>query len=232
MKYALITGAGRGLGVGFCQVLVDMGYTVFAAMRDTSNFVYTHERVRPIVLDVEDDDTIKKACAEISASGCTIDLLINNAGVSKRSASVGGIEKVTDLEYADRKALLHMFNVNSISPLIIIKHCLPLMSTENTCFIINITSGRASFTNESPNANYGYRASKVALNMFTKALLHDLPKNVQIFAVHPGLVRTDMNPDGDTEPNDAAKNILAIINPWDQSKNGAYLNYDGKIFPN
>lgn len=231
MKYALVTGANRGLGLGFCQALVEKGYVVFAAVRDLSTFHYTHERIKPIEMHIDRDESIIRAFAELAARGEHIDLLVNNAGVSKRSASVGSGELVCELDKIDRRALLHMFDVNAVSPLVVIRHCLPLMSGRD-CFIINITSGRASFANDGgSNANYGYRASKAALNMFTQALVRDLPKNVQTFAVHPGLVATDMHPDGEIEPIDAARNILTMLDSWDPANNGAFLDDNGIPFP-
>jgi NAD(P)-dependent dehydrogenase (short-subunit alcohol dehydrogenase family) len=229
MKYAFVTGANRGLGLGFCHQLVDKGYTVFAATRRVGEFPYTHAHVIPVELHVDDDDSIRRAYKEINERNVQIDLLINNAGVSKRSASVGSAEQVCELEHVNRQALLHMFEVNAVSPLMVVHYFLPLLSSNS--FVVNITSGRSSFANEGTNANYGYRASKMALNMFTKALVYDLPKYVQTFAVHPGIVATDMKPDGEVLPDEAARQVLSILDNWDTSKNGAFLNTDGSLFP-
>ena len=103
--------------------------------------------------------------------------------------------------------------------------------TEANSFLINISSERASFENKNTHANYGYRASKVALNMITQCLLFDLPQNVSTFAVHPGWVKTDLNPSGVLSPEESARSILHILDTWDSSMNGAYLDTDGSPFP-
>jgi len=228
MKYALITGANRGLGLGFAEELITSGYFVFMGMRHDDN-EFHHDNARTVVLDVEDDQSIMSVVATLQSQGVVLDVLINNAGVSKRSASVGSMAGVNELTQLNREALLHMFNVNAVSPMLLTRHALPLLTAQPS-FIINISSGRASFQNEGSVGNYGYRASKVALNMFTKASVLELPENVYTFAVHPGLVRSDMNPDGDIEPQDAARKILEIMNDWDEAKSGAFLDNEGNYF--
>ena len=229
-KYALVTGANRGLGLGFVNVLLEKGYFVFAGTRTKVPLDIKDKNVQQIPLDIEDDESIKDAVNLIKNSGVHIDLLINNAGVNKRSHSVGGTQLVNNLDKINRKSLLHMFNVNAVGPIILISYALPILNTQG-CFVINISSGRTSFENDSPTGNYGYRASKIALNMLTKATTIDLPAGVKTFSVHPGLVHTDMYPQGAMEPIEAARKIIDITQSWDDSKNGAFLDNDGNYFP-
>lgn len=229
MKIALVTGAGRGLGKGFIDVLSSKGYFVYAGVRDTSGFS-DNENIKFIQLDVGNDETVARVRDQIKAEKGQLNLLINNAGLNKDTATNGQIEKVTKLDSLERSLLQEMFNINAISPIMLIKYILPLMTEQNS-FIINISSNRASFTDTTNTVgNYGYRASKVALNMFTQCLLYDLPENVSTFAVHPGFVKTDMNPKGILTPKDAADRILQIIEDWKPDLNGKYLNNDGSLF--
>lgn len=229
MKAALVTGANRGLGLGLVKVLVSKGYTVFAGMRTVDGFTPI-ANVYPITLDVANDETIQNVAETINAQAGKLDLLINNAGLNKDTATDGHKELVSNLPDLDRAALLNMFNINSVSPLIITKYLAPLM-TSDQCFIINISSQRASFSDPNTSANYGYRATKVALNMFTLASLFDLPQNIQTFAVHPGSVLTDMNEHGTISPEESATRILAILDNWDAKKNGRFLDNDGSLYP-
>ena len=229
-KYALVTGANRGLGLGFVNALLEKGYFVFAGTRTKTPLDTNDKNVQQIPLDIEDDESIKSAVNLIANSGVHIDLLINNAGINKRSHSVGDDQLVNKLDKLNRKSLLHMFNTNTVGPIMLISYALSILNKQD-CFIINISSGRASFENDSPTGNYGYRASKIALNMMTKASILDLPKGVKTFSVHPGLVRTDMYPQGAMEPIEAARKIIDITQSWDDSKNGAFLDNDGNYFP-
>jgi NAD(P)-dependent dehydrogenase (short-subunit alcohol dehydrogenase family) len=125
-----------------------------------------------------------------------------------------------------------MLNTNAVSPLMITKAFLGML-TSDPSFVINVSSDRASYHDKLSNthANYGYRASKAALNMYTFCSTWDLPNNVKTFAVHPGNMKTDMNPTGIDNPNDQTKSILQILDNWEDSLNGKFLNYDGNLYP-
>ena len=231
MKTALVTGANRGLGKGFVEYLVSHGYMVFAGVRKLDSIVAT-DKVIPVELDISSDESIKDAFKYISSKTKSLDLVVNNAGVNKVSATNNNKELVSKLDKLDRKSLNIMFDVNAVSPLILTKEFLPLL-TSTPSFVINISSCRASFNDEYPNSsgNYGYRASKSALSMLTFCSVMDLPKNVKTFSVHPGDVKTDMNEDGTDLPFDQAKKIIDITNNWKDEMNGRFLRYDGTYYP-
>lgn len=230
MKTALVTGANRGIGAGFVDVLAAQGYKVYAGMRHAKGYVPASPNVEALELDVADDASIQRAAQKLGEDGATLDLLVNNAGLNKDTATDGHSEQASKLDSLDRAALLKMFDVNAIAPLMMAKYMTPLMTGERA-FIVNVSSQRASFGDQNTSANYGYRASKVALNMFVACLPFDLPKNIQTFAVHPGSVLTDMNQKGTVKPADAAAQIIAITTSWDPAKNGAFLNTDGQYYP-
>lgn len=235
MKTVFVTGANRGLGKGFTQYFLGIGYKVFAGVRDTNSVdlkLSKNPNFYTIKINVSDDESIQSAYEEIKKQTTSLDYLINNAGLNKDSATNNKKELVCNLNNLDRMALLNMFNVNSISPLIITKYFLPLLSVKPS-FVINISSARSSYNDENPNSNgnYGYRASKAALNMMTYCTLFDLPPNVKTFTVHPGSVRTDMNPNGIDEPMQQAEKIINITENWKDELNGKFLRFDGTVYP-
>lgn len=158
--------------------------------------------------------------------------MVNNAGLNKDSATNGKKELVCNLKDLDRKSLLKIFDVNTISPIMIVKTFLPLLKSQPS-FIVNISSGRSSYKDEYVNTsgNYGYRASKAALNLITFSSIFDLPKNVKTFAVHPGGVKTDMNPTGVHDPFQQAGKIIGITKNWKEEFNGKFLRFDGTFYP-
>lgn len=231
MKIALVTGAGSGLGKGFVEFLSNNGYLVYAGIHHlTDENKKIGPNIRPISLDVEDDSSISKVIESIKREQGFLDLLVNNAGVNKDSATSGRKELVTDLKSLNRELLIKMFNVNALGPLMLIKAAVPLLANRGG-FIINISSNRGSIAEaaRNDNGNYGYKASKAGLNMFTKSLIVDLPKNVYVAAVHPGGVHTKINPKGDLEPREAASKIYKIVENWKPEFNGAFLNNDGSL---
>jgi len=235
METIFITGANRGLGKGFVEYSLKKGYKVFAGVRKPENFpkeLKENKNLKVVEIDVSNDESIRKAAQTVSEQTEHLDFLVNNAGVNKDSATNNHKEEVCNLKSLDRQSLQKMFDVNSISPLLITKYFLKLLNS-NPGFIINISSCRASSHDEIPNssANYGYRASKAALNMMVLSSILDLPKNVKTFTVHPGSVKTDMNPEGTDKPQDQAKAILKITENWNDDFNGKFLRYSGELYP-
>lgn len=228
MKIAFVTGGNRGLGLGFVKFLLNAGYRVIVGVRKPQK---NKNDLFFVKLDVASDKSINQAFVQTSKITDHLDLFINNAGLNKDSATDQNPKLVSKLSELDRNYLLKMFNVNSISPLMLVKKFLPLL--KNEAFIINISSGRSSYQDEYPNThgNYGYRSSKVALNMMTWCSVHDLPKNVKIFAVHPGGVKSDMNPTGEHDPIEQAKKIIDITKNWKEEFNGKFLRFDGGFYP-
>lgn len=228
MKAAFITGANRGLGYGFVEYLLAEGWMVFGGTRTLNNELPKHENLVWVECDVTSDDSLDRAVEAVRAKTNTLSILINNAGTNKDTISQGDKNLVSKLGSLDRKALLGMFNVNTVSPIIVTQKFVPLLKDEES-FVINISSSRASFHEGhiGSTANYGYAASKVALNMMTFCSEIELPHTVRTFAVHPGSVLTDMNSAGPSRPIDQARKILSITENWKDELNGKFLNYDG-----
>lgn len=235
MQTAFITGGGRGIGKGFAQYFLHKGFQVFIGIRNTDKIDSDFKNKKNLIIikmDVSDDQSIKAAFNDVQKRTNHLDYLINNAGLNKDTATNNHKELVCNLKDLDRESLLKMFNINSVSPMMVLKTFLQLM-TENPSFVINITSGRSSYKDEylNTNGNYGYRASKAALNLMTFSSLFDLPKNVKSFCVHPGGVKTDMNPAGEHDAVEQAGKIIEISKHWKEEFNGKFLRFDGTFYP-
>lgn len=232
MKTAFITGANRGLGYGFVEHLLSEGYLIFGGTRKVDDTLPARENLFWIECDVMSDESLDKAVLAVQAKAESLNLLINNAGTNKDTIPQGDKDMVSKFGSLDREALLDMFDINAVSPVIATQKFVSLLTAEPS-FVINISSARASFHDghAGSTANYGYAASKVALNMLTFCSENELPKNVRTFAVHPGGVRTDMNPDATNEPVEQAQKIIAITKDWDDDLNGRFLNRDGSLYP-
>ncbi len=233
MRHALVTGGEQGIGQGFVTALLADGWTVFATTRREQAGLPTHERLTWVPLELTSDESLAAATATIEATTPTLELLVNNAGLNKDTATGGHKAQAATLGHLEREPLLRLFDVNTVAPLLLTQHLLPLLSHAARAHILNVSSCRASFHDEweNPYGNYGYRASKVALNMVTHCLVKDLPPHVQTCAVHPGNVRTAMNPDGTDDPLEQATRMLNIITTWEPAYNGSFLRYDGTRYP-
>ena len=235
MKSVFITGANRGLGKGFVEYFLKQNYKVFAGTRNPGAFdahLLENPNLYVVKIDVTDEDSIFSAYSEVKKITKNLSCLINNAGLNKDSATDNHKELVCCLNDLKKEALLKMFEVNTIAPLMLTKIFMPLLN-DNPSFVINISSARGSYNDENLNtsANYGYRASKAALNMMTFCSVFDLPPNVKTFSVHPGGVKTDMNPTGTDLPMEQAEKIMSITRNWKEEFNGRFLRYDGTFYP-
>lgn len=235
MKTALVTGAARGIGKAIAENLAENGFYVYAGVRDLTediDFGPNANNIEKIAFDVTSDAQIETAVAKIKQDRGSLDIVVNNAGLARGSATFGGKQYVSDIPELDREKLLLMFNVNAIAPMMVAKNVLPLMVNPGG-FIVNISSKRASSKDEynENTRTSGYRASKLALNMFTRCLVDYLPDNVQTFAINPEETLTDMNPKGILTAEETAQGLFKLIENFNPEHNGEFLNFDGTLFP-
>ena len=96
-----------------------------------------------------------------------------------------------------------------------------------------VTSRMGSIDDNSSGGAYGYRMSKAALNMAGKSLAVDLrARGVAVAILHPGMVKTDMiGGNGQVEPADAAKGLLARIDDLTLATSGAFWHMNGERLP-
>lgn len=237
-KNILISGANRGLGLGFAISSLDRGYTVFAGCRnpekaeDLKNLQVQHkDRLFIISLDPTNLESIQNAVTKVKEKVSALHILVNNAGINSKSS---GVDPGIHLQLGKFKAepMLSMFHLNSIAPLIMTQEFLELLGNGENARIINISSWFASLSIPQ-KGNYTYSASKTALNMFTKILANDLAKlNAIAIVVNPGWMKTDMGgKSASLEPRDSAKSILEFSDKLTLNDSGKFFNHDGTEHP-
>ncbi|NXO05639.1 GSFK dehydrogenase, partial [Oriolus oriolus] len=206
----LVTGANRGLGLGFVQHFLrtpNPPQWIFATCRDPKgqraqelqNLASKHHNVVVIALDVANPATITAAAAKVGEhlGGSGLNLLINNAGMVK--------PKTLDAETSED--MTETYTTNTVGPLLMGQAFLPLLKKAaqgspgsglscSKAAIINISSIGGSIA-----SSYGweqmqvvsYRCSKAALNMLSKCQsLAYREHGVLCVALHPGWVQTDL----------------------------------------
>jgi NAD(P)-dependent dehydrogenase (short-subunit alcohol dehydrogenase family) len=201
MKKALITGANKGIGLEAARQLLQKGYYIYLGSRNLENGLQAVEKlkaeglnnVEAIQIDVSNEESVKTARVEIGKKTESLDVLINNAGIS------GGMaQTVTDIDIAVFK---QVFDTNLFGVVLVTQAFMDLLHKSPQPRIVNVTSGLASLTlHNDPTWKYYhvqatvYKSSKAALNMYTIALaseLRDTP--FKINAVDPGFTATDLN---------------------------------------
>ena len=201
MKSVLITGANRSIGLETARQLSQKGLFVYLGTRDLAKGeAVTKElndrgfsNIQPIVIDVTKPDTILAAKKTIEKEQGKLDILINNAGISK-----GFPENILTTSIDDIK---EVFETNFYGAINVTQVFLDLLKKSDSPRISNITSGLASFNLHSdPDWKYydvklaSYFPSKAALNAFTIMLSYELKDSpFKVNAIDPGYTATDFN---------------------------------------
>ncbi len=217
-KWALITGAARGIGYLTAKFMAKQGCNLILHSRDLSHTEKILSEVRacgvsayPVVADLNDIDAVKQMLKEIDGFGVDVDIVLNNAGLQ--------IAYRTDYFATPAEDYEISFRVNTIAPALICYHFLPGMIGRGTGRILNTTSGIALDVCQA-----GYSASKAALDKITIDLGSKVQgTDVMINLTDPGWCRTDLG--GKNAPNAPESAIPGIVVGVfvDDRKSGRYL---------
>ena len=220
MATVLVTGANRGIGLEYCRQLKARGDQVVAVCRQAT------PELEALGVRIEDriELTEEVAIADLVArlDGLALDAVILNAGVLQ---SMG-------LEDLDPEGIRRQFEVNALAPLLLARALVRQMPRGSKLALM--TSRMGSIDDNTSGGSYGYRMSKVALNIAGKSLAIDLaPRGIAVAILHPGLVRTRMikfNPSG-IEPEQAVQGLLARIDALTLETSGGFWHSNGERLP-
>lgn len=185
-KYALITGASRGIGRAIAKAFAAAGYDLYLTCIHSEQMLLDYCRelsetygIRAIAFcgDMGDFETVQSLFADIRH----LDVLVNNAGISH----IGLLSDMTPREWR------RLMSTNLDACFYTCKLAVPLMVHEKRGRIINISS---IWGNVGASCEVAYSACKGGLNAFTRALAKELaPSNIQVNAIACGVIDTEMN---------------------------------------
>lgn len=218
-RWALITGASRGIGYLTAKFMASMGCNLVLHSRTMEHSERVAAEVREmgvsayaVCAELSDLDAVKKMLSDIDALGVRIDIVMNNAGLQ--------IAYRTDYYSTPVSDYTESFKINTIAPAMICYHFMPKMIEAGFGRIINTTSGIALEPEQA-----GYSASKAALDKITIDLGSKVEgTDVMINLTDPGWCRTDLGgPHAPNAPESAIPGI-AVGAFVDDKKSGRYLN--------
>jgi NAD(P)-dependent dehydrogenase (short-subunit alcohol dehydrogenase family) len=179
-KVALVTGGSSGIGEATARKLHALGYTTYAAARRVQRMEHLAKAgIRPLALDVTDDDSMQSAVTQILAEQGRIDVLVNNAGYG----SYGALEDVP-LSEARSQVEVNVFGAARLTQLV-----LPQMRQQRSGTIVNVTSmGGKIYT---PLGAW-YHATKFALEALSDCLRMEVqPFGINVVIIEPGGINTE-----------------------------------------
>ncbi|KAH8888147.1 putative short-chain dehydrogenase [Thozetella sp. PMI_491] len=249
MPSYLVTGASRGLGLGFVtELLKDKNNVVVATARDLAGSEGLQKlkaevadgKLHLVELDVSKPESIRAAAEKTSQllpNG--LDHLVSNAGVIYQPLST--------FDDLDLDVLKNEIDFTVTSPINLLREFLPLIRKSEAKRILVITSILGSLDRAVylPNLAIGYSIARAALNMVVRKWSTPLKsEGITIALVHPGWVNVTEVGDGITEwmnkyAPDAEKTSLEVsaagcmkvLNGLTLENSGAYLSYDGTTLP-
>ena len=195
---AVVTGASRGIGAAIAVKLASMGMNIAAIYASSSAAAEEicekciseyGVQARAYQCDVSDFNMVKDTVAALKADFGSINVLVNNAGVTKdglvAAMSEADFDKVLDTN------LKGAFNM--------IRHCTRPFIAAKGGIIINISSV-AGLIGNAGQANYA--ASKAGLIGLTKSVAKELAsRSIRCNAIAPGFIQTDMTGNINTDAN-------------------------------
>ncbi len=218
MATILVTGCNRGIGFELVSQYHGRGDTVIGVCR-TSNDALDKLGIRVIDgIDVADADGV--AALRAAVGDQTIDVLINNAGIL-RSDRFGAI---------DYSEMMLQYEVNTLGPLRVTEALVDSLHEGSKVAIV--TSRVGSIDDNGSGGNWGYRASKTAVNMVGTNLMHELrPRGVAVALLHPGLVATNMTGNHGISPVDSAQGLIDRIDELTLETSGGFWHAEGYQLP-
>ena len=205
-KIAIVTGASRGIGRAIAKMLAENNYIVIAnyyrseaeAVQLKEELENQNKQIDIFKADVSKREEVKQLIEYTLNKYGKIDVLINNAGISKS-------QLFTDVTDSDWNKIIQN---NLYSAFCVTQEVLPNMIHNKNGCIINISSiwGLVGASCESI-----YSISKAGIDAMTKSLAKELgPSNIRVNSIAPGLIDTDMNKEYSKDDIDNIKQDIPL----------------------
>jgi 3-oxoacyl-[acyl-carrier protein] reductase len=196
MRNVIVTGGSRGLGLGIVRQLINAGYRVIAVARKSNKqlqaLITETANAKPdalhfIAFDLGNIEAIPALISKIRKEFGPIYGLVNNAAIGSEGL----------LAIMHNAQIEELIRVNTVSPIVLTKYAVRSMLSEGGGRIVNIAS-IIGFTGFSGLSVYG--ATKASIIGFTRSLAREVGRRgVNVNAVAPGFIETDMTQSLDSE---------------------------------
>ncbi|MBL63550.1 MAG: 3-oxoacyl-ACP reductase [Opitutae bacterium] len=228
LRTALVTGAGRGIGRAIAEKLASDGMRIICVSKSPDSCGAAAEAIsdaggdaQSVAVDVSDGAAVSQACEQLLSSGVEVDVLVNNAGITRDNLLFRMNEE--EWESVLRTNLTSCFHWT--------KGLARPMTQRRWGRIINVSSV-VGVTGNAGQANYA--AAKAGMIGFTKSLAKEFAaRKVTVNAVAPGFIETDMTSELDERLREAVVKFIPMKRfgqPQDVAHMVSYLCSEGAAY--
>jgi NAD(P)-dependent dehydrogenase (short-subunit alcohol dehydrogenase family) len=183
-------------------------------------------------LDITDEASI---AAHLGAQETPFDRIIIATG----ALELNGARPEKSLRALDPAAMSAQFALNAIGPALVLKHALRLIPRDRPAQIATLSARVGSIGDNALGGWHSYRAAKAALNQFFHTGAMEIARThpmACVALIHPGTVATKLGADYSgnhptTPPDQAAQNILDVLNGLTPANTGGFFDWQGKAIP-
>lgn len=246
-RIALITGANQGVGFQVAKELAAKNHIVLVGSRNYERGEAAANTIGagaiPIQLDVTDAASIQAAAKRIESEFGRLDLLVNNAAVSR-----SGNKEITMEDYAalygvstvSLDEVRAIWETNVFGVLAVYQAMLPLLRLGKDARIVNVSSSVGSFTlNADPSWHYrkmfspAYAGSKSAMNIMALAMMIEHENDgIKVNLVSPEFTKTALNNYQGTETlEDGSREVVRVALLGPDEPGGTFTRWENTHIP-
>lgn len=217
---ALVIGASGGIG------------SAIAARLEADPRAGTVTRLSRSVdgVDLTDEGSIARHAAQLE--GRRFQLIFCATG----ALTIDGRGPEKSLRQIEQQAMLQQFALNAVGPALVIRHFAPLLPRDAPAKMAFLSARVGSIGDNRLGGWISYRAAKAALNQIIRTASVEIARShpqAVLAALHPGTVATPLSADyagrhPATLPEDAAANLLTVLDRLDPTRSGSFHAYDGE----
>jgi NAD(P)-dependent dehydrogenase (short-subunit alcohol dehydrogenase family) len=220
MARALIIGSSGGIGRAVAEALSARGDEVVGLSRTSNGF------------DITDEASVSGV---LGAQNGFFDLIF----VATGALVIDGHEPEKSIRSLKPEALVGQFTTNALGPALVLKHSLALMPRDRRSVFAVLSARVGSIGDNRIGGWHSYRAAKAALNMLIHGAAIELARthrHAVCICLHPGTVETRLTAGRAQShkavpPEQAAANLLRVIDDLSPAQSGGFLDYAGKEVP-
>ncbi len=220
MKRAVVVGASGGIGQALSAALAEQGWQVTGLSRSGDG------------LDVTDEASVAQHLGALDGK-------FQRILIATGALEISGHSPEKALKHLSAEGLAAQFALNTIGPALVMKHALRLLPKDAPAVMAALSARVGSIGDNRAGGWHSYRASKAALNQIIRGAAIELGRShphAICVALHPGTVATKftekyLGRHPAVPPDDAAANLLRVIDGLAPEQSGQFFDCAGKSVP-